>query len=100
MQGDCAMLAPAMAEVAVKHGRAGAMHRERIVDRIGFEAGQRHQRLEWGARSKLRLDRAVEQWVVRIRRQGLPVSREGASRKLLRIVSVATDHPHDLPVNP
>src|SRR5579883_2856630 len=73
VERDGAVHAPAFVVMPVKTRAAGAMEQRVFVDRAGFEAGERYDRLEGGTRRKLGLNGAGEQWVARIIREFLPV---------------------------
>ncbi len=74
------------------------MHSVRVVDRAGFKARQSHQRLERGTRRKLRLNRAVEQRMVRIGQQLFPVRGLDAHGEFVGIEGGPVRHGEHVPI--
>ena len=68
------------------------MHGELIVDRAGFQARDRHERLEGGSRRVLRLNGAIQQRMVRIIGDFPPVGRLDAHREFVGIERGPADH--------
>src|SRR5690349_2182810 len=78
--------------VAVKGGAAGAMERRLVIDNVGFEAGNRHDRFESGAWGQLRLNRAIKKRLTRIVRHLVPLLAGDAAGELVWVVAGRTDH--------
>src|SRR5205814_6829577 len=87
VQRYASMCRPAMMIMTVETRAAAAADRKGVVDRAGFQARQRHQRLESGAWSELSLNGAVQERVIRVRRQTLPIRGKNPHGELVGIVS-------------
>ena len=85
-------LLPAALIFAVERDPAGAVHGPLVVDASGFQAGQRDERLEGRTRRLLRLNRLVQQRMVGIVGNLLPVLGLDPDRELVRVEGRPADH--------
>ena len=88
----------ALVEVAVEAGAAGAVNGPSVVDGAGFESGQGDDRLEGGAGRELGLDGAVQQGIVGVAGDFLPVGGLDADGEFVGVEAGAGGHGEDLAV--